>query len=435
MTAPSSDLVDGAAPAAQRRGDTTSTDEALAEVRRLLLDTEGLARAVAGGHRRNATVPWRRVELRYVDLAAGRRLQVTSYDDTQAHSRNLEPGSAADQAVDDLLSLPFGHWHVETNSETLQLRFTKKGRPLLHRTGRTVLVELDRGHDKPKRVRLEPSDPVLRLLDVSDADGRVKPRRRAKYRQVEDFLAALDPVVDEAVRRRTSPVDERHPLRLLDLGCGNAYLTFTAFRYLTSVRGMPVTAVGVDVKEQARERNTRIARDLDAAESLRFVRGTIAQADVDIAPDIVVALHACDTATDEALARAIRQRVPVVLAAPCCHHDIQRQLAGERAPGPSRLLLRHGILRERFGDVLTDALRASLLRLAGYRAEVVEFVDPEHTPRNTLIRAARTDAVPDEATVEAYAALTREWAVVPALARMLEGDVPALQRASPYPGG
>jgi hypothetical protein len=136
-------------------------------------------------------------------------------------------------------------------------------------------------------------------------------------------------------------------------------------------------------------------------------------------PDVVLALHACDTATDEALARAVGWGARWILAAPCCHHDVAAQLRREPAPAPYEALTRHGILRERFADVLTDALRAALLRLRGYRVEVVEFVDSKHTPRNLLLRARRTGAAPTEEQRAEYAALIGSWRVTPHLATLL----------------
>jgi hypothetical protein len=156
---------------------------------------------------------------------------------------------------------------------------------------------------------------------------------------------------------------------------------------------------------------------------VRFVAGTIADTDVawpsNAGPDVVLALHACDTATDEALARAVRWRARWVLAAPCCHHDIAAQLRREAAPPPYELLTRHGILRERFADVLTDSLRAALLRLHGYRVDVVEFVESRHTPRNLLLRATRTGAAPTPERSLEYESLVTAWRVTPHLARLL----------------
>jgi hypothetical protein len=141
---------------------------------------------------------------------------------------------------------------------------------------------------------------------------------------------------------------------------------------------------------------------------------------VEPAPEVVLALHACDTATDDALARAVAWGSPVVLAAPCCHHDIAAQLRRAPTPPPYAMLIRHGILRERFADTLTDALRASLLRLAGYRVDVMQFVESAHTPRNTLLRATWTGDEGDAALRAEYDELVDTWSVRPALADLLE---------------
>ena len=406
----------------------------LAAVREVLLADEALVRAVASGRQRNTVVPFRRVEVRYVDLRAGRQLQVTSYDDTSAHTRNVPLGEPARQAVDELLDLPFANWHVTTTNEIVQLRVTKKGRPLLHRGAPPAAVEPDRAHDRRKSRRLDEADDVFTVLGLSTAEGRLKPSRTAKFRQVQDFLAALDPVLDDAVALGPAgSLSSERPLRVVDLGCGNAYLTFAAVRYLSAVKQLPVSAVGVDVKSSARSRNRELAERLHLIDRMHFVDSTINAVELADAPDLVMALHACDTATDEALARAVRWRVPVIVAAPCCHHDIQRQLTTGSAPAPYRLVTRHGILRERFADVLTDALRAAILRLVGYRVEVIEFVDSEHTPRNALIRAVRTDAAPSAETVAAYDALVAEWNVTPALATMLAGDYPVVAASARLP--
>src|SRR3954453_20021912 len=362
---------------------SSSLAEGHARVRALLLDDESLVRAVGSGRQRGARPSWRRVELRYVDLKAGRHLQVTAYDETQAHTSNHPVGAhdgrgTARAAVDDLLDEPFGNWHVETTAETLQLRVTKKG-ALLHITERTSPVEADRGHDRDKDRLLPEDDPLFRALGLADAEGRLKPSRRDKYRQVEEFLRLLDTAVTEAVDkgqlRTPTPED---PLRVVDLGCGNAYLTFAAERYLAGTRGLPVHLVGVDVKEQSREHNEKVARELGL--DAEFVAGTIGGVALERAPEVVLALHACDTATDEALARAVEWEAPLVLAAPCCHHDIAAQLRKQRTPAPYATLTRHGILRERFADTLTDGLRASLLRLPGYRVDGMAVVGRQPHP-------------------------------------------------------
>ncbi len=398
-------------------------------VRSALLDSDALVRAVGSGAQRGSSPRFRRVELRYVELKAGLRFQVTSYDDAQAFTENIDLGSPAETEVDTLLAAGFANWHVDSVDATLQLRVTKKGRPLLHAATKATAEQAtpERAHDRAKRRHLDAADPLFALLGVTTADGTVKPTRTAKFRQVQDLLAAIDPLVDDAVSLGpAAALGVDRPLRLVDLGCGNAYLTFAAFRYLTEVRAIPVNVVGVDVKEQALRHNSDIAAQLGVADQVRFVQGTIGCVDLSEPPDLVLALHACDTATDEALARAVRWRTPVVVAAPCCHHDVARQLSTAAIPPAYRLVTRHGILRERLADVLTDALRAALLRLLGYRVDVIEFVDSQHTPRNALIRAVRTGAPAERAGWDAYRDLTTQWGIRPALEVLLGPEVSEL---------
>ncbi len=418
-----------------------SLDQALERVRRLVLDEKSLVRAVAAGRQRGAQPRWRRVELRYVDLKAGRHLQVTSLDGTQAFTANHQAGAAA-EAVDALLAEPFGNWHVRSRTSTgieeLQLRVTKKGAALVHvNAGQAPPQAADQpqAHDQPeaadrpqahdrRKPRLLPADdPVLRALGIADEHGRVKPSRQAKYRQVEEFLRLLDAGLDDAtaagaLRQPT----EAEPLVVVDLGCGNAYLTFAAHRYLTSVRGIPTRVVGVDVKEQSAAHNTEVARRLGLEDQASFVHGRIGWVELDalgVRPDVVLALHACDTATDDALAQAVRWDAALVLAAPCCHHDVAAQLRRQEAPAPYASLVRDGILRERFADTLTDAVRAAALRLQGYRVDVVEFVESRHTPRNTLLRAVRTRAAGDPSAQAELDELTSTWRIAPRLQELL----------------
>jgi SAM-dependent methyltransferase len=380
-----------------------SLQAGLAEVRDLLLRPDTLVRAVAAGRRRGAAPSPVRAELRPVDLKSGRLLQIVSSDGVRPYTRNCAFGTDAEAAVDKLLAEPFGNWHVESTEQTLQLRVTKRGEAQIHR-GAAVSTSGSAGHDRAKEHLLDPGD---RLYDVIGGSA-------AKRRQVDAFLRSLAATLDG------SPPPS--PLRVVDLGCGNAYLTFAAYRYLAN-QGVDVAVTGVDTREDQRARNTDVAERLGCADRVHFVAGAIRDAHL-ANVDVVLALHACDTATDEALARAVGWRAPWVLAAPCCHHDIAAQLRAQPGPPPFGALTRHGILRERFADVLTDALRASLLRLHGYRVEVVEFVDSRHTPRNLLIRARYTGAAATAEQRAEYDELVRTWNVTPALATLL-GPEPA----------
>ena len=387
--------------------------DALADLRALLLD-ETLVRAVGAGRRRGEHPPLTRVELHPVALKAGRRLQLVERTATAATTRNLDEDEAG-AALDRLLAMPFGSWHVETATSVVQVRVTKRGDAQVHRTATSRRDVVPRPHDRVKERLLDPDDSLFDVLGA-DADKR---------RQVDAFLRLLAPTLRRAGAAGVLPTG---PLHVVDLGCGNAYLTFGAHRYVSQTAPGTRTT-GVELRADLVAASAERAERAGMA-GLEFVPGTIADALPHGRPDVVLALHACDTATDEALARAVRWQAPVVLAAPCCHHDVQRQLDLARTEGgvppPYGAIARHPILRERFADVLTDALRASLLRLLGYRVDVVEFVDSRHTPRNAMIRAVRTGAAPTPEAVTEYRELTRAWSVTPALARLLEPELSAI---------
>jgi hypothetical protein len=425
--------------------------EGLAELRPLLLDPTLLVRAVAAGHTRQGRPDPVRLQLRPVDLRSGRCLQLVTWAGNEAGNegtspapvtRNLGPGAQSEQIVDELLAQPFGNWHVETTESTVQLRVTKRGQAQIHTTRTSRRRLQPTAHDRQAEHLLDPGDPLFTVLGT----------RADKRRQVDAFLRQLAQVVDPAVQAART---EGRPLKVVDLGCGNAYLTFAAHQWLTSgaVDQVPVRTLGIDRRPDQAERNNALAAQLGFAPAgptgndgnddtgLTFVSGTIERTDAGQGGiDVVLALHACDTATDAALARAVRWRAGAVLAAPCCHHDLQRQLTGpDRGRGAYPAVLRHAILRERFADVLTDALRSSLLTLLGYRTAVVEFVDSRHTPRNALIRAVRTGTRPDAQRVHEYLELIEQWSVEPALARLVADDLePVLaphRRGRPSPAG
>jgi SAM-dependent methyltransferase len=405
-------------------------EDALAALRPMLLDVGSLVRAVAAGRRRGTRPAHQRAELRPVDLRSGRHLQVVTSDATGATTSNHLPGLAAETTVDALLAEPFGNWHVETAEQVVQLRVTKRGEAQVHitRTSRRAVVP-DAGHDRVKRRLLDPADPLFDVLGAG-ADKR---------RQVDAFLRQLEPLVEAAAERART---EDRRLHVVDLGCGNAYLTFAAHRYLQqrlSGAGTAVRTVGIDQRPDMVARNASVAERL-TLEDLSFVVGEIAEADPGLEPaDLVLALHACDTATDDALARAVRWGAAVTLAAPCCHHDIQRQLDEQRregaaAPHPYQALRRHRILSQRFADLLTDALRADVLQSLGFAVDVVEFIDSRHTPRNALLRVRRSPGVGGRASERAreaqaeLAELGRQWHVRPRLADHLADlltDLPA----------
>jgi SAM-dependent methyltransferase len=233
-----------------------------------------------------------------------------------------------------------------------------------------------------------------------------------KYRQVEEFLRILEPALPE----------KKEMLSIVDLGCGHAYLTFATHQYLRNA-GIDATVIGVDVRENSRDRNNTIAQKLGIADSIEFRAEEISDTAIKTA-DIAIALHACDTATDDAIAWAVLNNVPLLLIAPCCHHDLQVQI--QEIPEPWPMLTRHGIMRERLGDLLTDSFRTQILKLLGYRVDAIEFIGGEHTPRNLMIRATKTGAKPDANDVARYKEMLAQWKVQPALAQRLAKELGAI---------
>lgn len=359
--------------------------EALAEIREALL-APGLIQGEGRGRRRDAAPSVIKATVRPVMLKSGPVLQIVTDDGRRPTTRNV---TGTDE-IDKLLAEPFGSWVVASEEGTVSLQTTRKG-AIIHRSGPPATRHASLTHDREKKHLLDPGDP---LFGAVEADAR-------KRRQVDAFLRQLD--VDALPRS----------LHIVDLGCGNAYLTFAAYSYLAGL-GFDVHVTGVDMREDQRRRNSELAERLGWADRVRFIAGDIADVKIDRLPDMVFALHACDTATDDALARAIEWDAGWILAAPCCHKDISRQLRQGRFDGPKHLLTAHGIMRERFADVLTDVIRSGLLREHGYDVEVLEFIDSKHTPRNAMIRARRTGRrVSDPGLAE----LMREWEIDPALKR------------------
>ncbi len=375
------------------------------------LDT--LVRVVLSGERRNMVPSAERIDIRPVLIKEKLMLQVASNDGRAVTTKNIDFDG---KVISDLLDSGFANILVESTDSAISIRVTKKGEAQIHH--KKVNKTQDLNHDRKKKRLLDPSDPYLIEVGISDSHGQVKPSRQDKYRQVEEFLRILAPALESAISAgqiKTPSIGS--PLEIVDLGCGNAYLTFATHQYLMS-KGIPIHVTGIDLREQARERNSQIAKKLGIEKSIEFKAEEIARvggSEVDIA----IALHACDTATDDAIVWAVKSNAGLVLVAPCCQHDLQSKL--KEIPEPWPLVTKHGILKERLADILTDSIRAQILKLLGYRTDVIEFIGGEHTPKNLLIRGVKTEAKPEQIEIVRYQEMLKELRVVPALAERL-GD-------------
>ena len=339
-----------------------------------LVRREALTGATLSKPRRSDPARYARATIAPVAAPGGRRYRWRYHYGHRTTDESLGAEETERRLVH-LLGGEFRQGLLQATDADHQVLAGRRGATILRRPPTRPVAALE--HDRRKRRLLPEGEPVPFLVElgVMTRDGSVVSRRYAKYRQVNRFLELVDDVLPALPAGR---------LRVVDFGSGKSYLTFALHHLLTSVHRREVDLVGLDLKEEVVAACQRLAGRL-AAEGLRFEVGDIAGHERPNGADLVVSLHACDTATDAALERAVRWRARVILAVPCCQHELRPQLeSAVLAP-----LLRHGILRERFAAEVTDAARAQLLRLVGYDVQLVELVELEHTAKNVLIRAVR----------------------------------------------
>ncbi len=381
-----------------------SPQDSNALVRDAVANQETFLRLTLSGELRGAEVPWVKVTVRPVLVRGRRQLQFSFFDGKKDISKNYADEEALAK-LEETLVMPFSRVHVQATDGDLHVRITKKGKALVGR-GRPSRPEHEPllAHDREKSRPMPAAEAAdfLHAIGLADASGRLRPSMSGKFHQINEFLQLMA----QALGLEESPPEA---IEIIDCGCGNAYLTFAAYHYLRT-RGIAVRVTGVDSNEEI------IARCLELRDSLgwpdlEFHCARIADYAPTRPPGLVLSLHACDTATDEAIAQGVRWGSQVILAAPCCQHELHTQLRAE----VMRPMLRHGILKERTADLLTDAFRALLLRILGYRTDVVQFVSPEHTTKNLMIRAVKGLPMREQAFLREYQELKQFWGVQPHL--------------------
>ncbi len=384
-----------------------SLELAFAKATELISDRDNFVRAVLSGRRRNMQTQYERIDIRPVQLKDGLKLQLVMSEEKQDTTKNIDIDGSK---ILELLNGGYANILVEFTTGSYSLRITKKGEALIHEA--KGVFERSVNHDRTKDRLLDASDPFLIEVGISDHKGSIKPSMQDKYRQVEEFLRILEPALPE----------KKEKFSIVDLGCGHAYLTFATHQYLRK-SGVDAHVIGIDVRENSRDRNNAIAKKLGITDSIEFRAEEISETAITTA-DIAIALHACDTATDDAIAWGVQHGVQLLLIAPCCHHDLQVQM--QDIPEPWPMLTRHGIMSERLGDLLTDSFRTQILKLLGYRVDAIEFVGGEHTPRNLMIRATKTGAKPEPIDIARYKEMLAQWNVNPALAQRLAKELGAI---------
>ena len=369
----------------------------LQEAVELISNINNLAHVVLSGRRRNHQVAYERVDIRPVEIKNELCYQMSYSDGRKVTTKNFK---RADFKIEDLLLSGYSHITIRHASGEYSARFTKKDQLMVVR--KLGEFRADVSHDRKKERLLASSDPYLQYLGISDSSGTVKPSKMAKYLQIEEFLRLVTPEI----------LKKNEPITIVDLGAGSGYLTFAIHQYLRQL-GKKIKVIGIDIRPEFESKNSKIALEMGISSTIEFHTSSIKQYPL-MKADVVIALHACDTATDEALAWAVKAGASSIFVAPCCHHDIQSQM--KIPPSPWEIVTAQGILRERLGDLITDALRIELLKASGFACDAVEFIGGEHTPRNVMIRATYNGK---KSTLESYNSMTAEWGITSALQRML----------------
>ncbi|NBD23569.1 class I SAM-dependent methyltransferase [Paenibacillus glycinis] len=362
--------------------------------------------------RKDGGIPAKTV-IRPVELKGSLHYQFQYYKDNKVTHENVPQAQAAERMAEWLI-LHYRQALIRSDDADMQVLFNKKGKAAVLSKPSALAPEakgeaLAHNRQKQRVVQEGEAAPFLVELGIMTKDGQVIAKKQDKFRQINRFLEMVTDVLPHL------PADRE--ITIVDFGCGKSYLTFALYHLLAVKQGRRISVVGLDLKADVIAFCTELAEKL-GYDRLRFQVGDIADYKDQSEVDMVVTLHACDTATDAALAKAVEWGASVILSVPCCQHELFKQIANETM----KPLLSHGLLRERFTALATDAIRTQLLEVLGYRTQLLEFIDPEHTPKNMLIRAVKTAGGKSDADVkwQEYVAFRGMLQVSPYLERALE---------------
>ncbi len=335
---------------------------------------------------------------------------VEKFTATQVFSETLPPERVPAFLLS-ALTTDFRQYNAWDGSREFGIRISAGGRVLQSSSPVKQAPPVERQHDRVKNHILQEGAVIEPLVDMGifTREGKVVRSLYDKFKQINRFLE----LVDDEIKK----VDPAHTLTVIDFGCGKSYLTFVLYHYLTEIRKLNVDIVGLDLKADVIEKCNQTAVRY-GYRNLRFEQGDIDGYRHDGPVDMVVTLHACDTATDFALYNAIRWNARMIFSVPCCQHELNAQIASERLSG----LTRYGLVKERVAALMTDAIRGNLLECCGYKTDLLEFIELEHTPKNILIRATKRPPQAKQTKTKALAeveALMDEFHLEPTLYRLL----------------
>lgn len=366
------------------------------ELLRGLVAQQALVQVTLSNPRHKSEATPSKVKAKPVIVRGEPHFQLERTVGTKVLHENIPYADAADLLAE-LLGSSYKQALVQAKDTDYQVLVNKKGQETILQRGatKTSATALPVAHNRQKHYVLAEGEPVPFLVElgVMNASGKVLAHKYDKFRQMNRFLEMVADSVPHLAKDK--------PLTIIDFGCGKSYLTFALYHYLVHTLGLDIRIIGLDLKVDVIRHCTEIADKL-GYDRLQFSVGDINRYEGATQVDMVVTLHACDTATDAALEKAVRWGADVILSVPCCQHELFAQVDSDTlAP-----MLSHGIIRERFSAMATDAVRAHLLELVGYKAQILEFIDLEHTPKNLLIRAVKQAHKPAYVAKQAAAYLT-----------------------------
>lgn len=333
--------------------------------------------------------------------------------------RNLPLFEAVEHLIE-LLRTSNGRLNIRTTQSDEQVVLLPEGHVRLT-TRPTNRRPSPLTHNRVKNYILQEGQylPFLHALGIMTQSGQVVSSRYDKFRQINRFLEIVHDIIEH--------LPKQGPLHIVDFGAGKAYLSFALYHYFHSVLGREVHLYGIEQKPDLVAFCQQLAEKLQWP-GLSFVCSSIESFELDTPIDLAVSLHACDTATDDAIAKAVRWNAKVILAAPCCQKELYRQLNAEEL----QPMLRYGVIRERLTGLVTDTLRAARLEAAGYAVQILEFIETEHTPKNLLIRAIRSPHINRKNAIQSYQQLRDFWHVIPRIEKNLPlPDRPPLEMTAP----
>ena len=360
------------------------------------LHEETFVKTTFGNYRGN-DAHLQKLLIRLVETKRGRRLFFLYRYDTRDTAKNYDFTDGV-KIIRQVLGVDFFSGHLFTTENDFQLDIGKKGKSRLNVAKPTFKAMPTLEHDREKQIQVNPNSFYLKALGITTDSGEIRAKQQDKWKQINKFVEILGSLFDK------SALADKKQLRIVDMGSGKGYLTFATYDYFKNVRGIDVKVIGVDTKEQLVGLGNDVAKASEFND-LQFVHGYIGDYDLSDV-DILIALHACNTATDDAIFQGIKADADLIVAAPCCHQEIRPQII---APAMLRGILRHGVMLEREAETLTDGLRALLLEKSGYSTKLFEFVSTEHTPKNNMIVGTRHEKKVDIESLDAQIKSIKEF--------------------------